>query len=247
MACEIPAGQDYVVKTVNFVATRKTSNLAETFFLQYTGAALHQRYSGLHEPWGVCWSRQVFKSCPLSLQEFSHRQFSIMGSSRFFSNRKSLTDKKILWRTCIVPRDVNDWDGETSIKVNIWLFSEACPRIKRIHLTRWLRRLTFGLLAFFSFRSSSKALFPSLRCDHMAAWHAFFNNFVVEIEWCPGCCIHTSPQGAWRPAWQDLCLREPQPSCTTPQHGGLGPSITWHDQVLNTDGRFNLQHLTCLG
>ena len=183
MACEIPAGQDYVVKTVNFVATRKTSSLAETFFLQYTGAALHQRYSGLHEPWGVCWSRQVVKSCPLSLQEFSHRQFSIMGSSRFFSNRKSLTDKKILWRTCIVPRDVNDWDGETSIKVNIWLFSEACPRTKRIHLTRWLRRLTFGLLAFFSFRSSSKALFPSLRCDHMAGWRAFFNNIVVEIEW----------------------------------------------------------------
>ena len=75
----------------------------------------------------------------------------------------------------------------------------------------------------------------------------FFNNFVVEIEWCPGCCIHTSPQGAWRPAGQDLCLREPQPSCTTPQHGGLGPSITWHDQVLNTNCRFNLQHLTCLG
>ena len=174
MACEIPAGQDYVVKTVNFVATRKTSNLAETFFLQYTGAALHQRYSGLHEPWGVCWSRQVVKSCPFSLQEFCHRQFSIMGSSRFFSNRKSLTDKKILWRTCIVPRDVNDWDGETSIKVNIWLFSEACPRIKRIHLTRWLRRLTFGLLAFFSFRSSSKALFPSLRFDHIAGWQPFF-------------------------------------------------------------------------
>ena len=75
----------------------------------------------------------------------------------------------------------------------------------------------------------------------------FFNNIVVEIKWCPGCCIHTSPQGAWRPAWQDLCLREPQPSCTTPQHGGLGSNITWHDQVLNTDGRFNLQHLTCFG
>ena len=174
MACELPAGQDYVVKTVNFVATRKTSNLAETFFLQYTGAALHQRHSGLHEPWGVRWSCQVVKSCPLSLQEFSHRQFSIMGSSRFFSNRKCLTDKKILWRTCIAPRDVNDWDGETSIKVNILLFSEACPRTKRIHLTRWLRRLTFGLSAFFSFRSSSKALFPSPRCDNMAAWHAFF-------------------------------------------------------------------------
>ena len=103
MACEMPAGQDYVVKAVNFVATRKTSNLAETFFLQYTGAALHQRHSGLHEPWGVRWSSQVVKSCPLNLQEFSHLQFSIMGSSRFFSNSESLTDKKILWRTCLYP------------------------------------------------------------------------------------------------------------------------------------------------
>ena len=94
MACEIPAGQDYVVKTVNFVATRKTSSLAETFFLQYTGAALHQRYSGLHEPWGVCWSRQVVKSCPLSLQEFSHRQFSIMGSSRFSQTERVSQTRK---------------------------------------------------------------------------------------------------------------------------------------------------------
>ena len=103
MACEIPAGQDYVVKTVNFVATRKTSNLAETFFLQYTGAALHQRYSGLHEPWGVCWSRQVVKSCPLSLQEFSHRQFSIMGSSRFSQTERVSQTRKSCGEPVLYP------------------------------------------------------------------------------------------------------------------------------------------------
>ena len=249
MACELPAGQDYVVKRGNLVSTRKTPRLAETFFSPiHTGAALHQRHTRLHEPWGVRWSSQVVKSCPLSHQEFSHRQFSIMGSSRFFSNRKSLTDKKILWRTCLHPGTSTIGTARPQSR---WIFCYFQRPAQEQRESIWP-----GDSEDWRLGSRRSSLSDRLQRRSSLRWGAttwqpgtpfFFNNIVVEIEWCPGCCIHTSPQGAWRPAWQDLCLREPQPSCTTAQHGGLGPNITWHDQVLNTDGRFNMQHLTCFG